>query len=160
MRTIRELSAGVDGAARVPIRVAPGAHDIELLQCEPQWIHDAMAGIARGVLAMALEPHAHGFSFLSRLGFLERAYPGWWCRRWRARDVLEDPGPPQHGSGAIAIGGRHEHAGLAEQAPAVRIRQPYYTELVALDIGHAIVPGQRLVEVAPIRAQQLKHAAV
>ena len=74
MGAIGQLAAGIDDAAGIAILVAPAAHDIKVLQREAHRIHDAVAGIAGGILAMPLQPHAHGLGFLARLGLLQRAH--------------------------------------------------------------------------------------
>src|SRR3569833_2070261 len=155
-----ELATRIDHRRGLMILVAPAADGIEVLKREPQRIEDAVALIARGIGAMSLHPLSYGLGLLAIHVFLQRFHARR-RRMWRcARDVLQNPGAPLHRRGAVRVGGPHEEAALAEQAPTIRIRERHTTELLALDVRDTVLAGQPLVYERIVPIQQPDHALV
>ena len=81
-------------------------------------------------------------------------------RRRRAHDALQHIGAAHHGRSAVRIGAGHQHATLAQQAPAGGVLELDLAELVAAHAVDVVLQGQSLVEEGVVRAQQLQHALV
>src|SRR6187549_3853603 len=109
---------------------------------------------------MLLHDLAHRTLLLAVLVLLER-FDVRRRRRWRrAEKVFENPGAAQYRRRAVRVRRRQQHRALAEQAPAVGIRERDATEAIAPDIRNAVVQREPLVDERVVGGEQLENRAI
>src|SRR5690242_17826009 len=103
-------------AAKTAITIAPGAHDIEALQCETGWVDIAVANSATLLVAVLVQLLADGRG-AADIG-IQRGHIWRRRQRWLADQPRHNPGATFHGGGRRAVGSDFQDAGFGEQAAA------------------------------------------
>ena len=90
-----------------------------------------------------------------QLGHVER-------RRWRrgAQQVLEHPLATLNDRRSVGIGRQRQDAAVSQQASAVGVADRNAPQLRSIDVLHAVVLGQPLIEIGVVGRQHLENAAV
>ena len=156
-----ELRAVVKVADRIDrdaiVLDAPHAGDVEVLERQAERIDHLVARRARRILAVLFHALAHRqrLAGVNGLGFFERRHVGRRRRRRRAKQHFHDPLAAQHRRGAIGDRRQQQHAALAEHAAAIRVGDRDAAEVVAEDVGNAVVLGEPLVHEGVIGGEQI-----
>ena len=160
-RAVGQLARGIDRGAGIAITISPHAGRIEVLERQPERIHDRVTRRTRRVRSMLGDHLADGQRprradvFLVQRRDVLRGV----CR-WHAYQVCEDEGPPQHRRRPVRVRRRHQHGAFAEQPPARRLLELDPPEAIAFHIGDPVMKRDALVEIRVLRSQQIDHAAV
>ena len=141
---IDKLSRRVD--RRPFVSRAPGADRVEILERQSQRIHQLVAARARRACPVLLEALADRMRLRRRALLFERRYVGRRRGRRRAEQVVENPLAADDGRGPAGVRRDKQNRALAEQTFARVVGHGDATELAAVDVRHAVVPGQPLVD--------------
>ena len=156
----RQHGRGVDLLLGDAVEFAPLAGRRKRLERQAVRVDDAVAGLARCVLAVLLEPCAYRLRLLAgrrreiRFDVRRRR------RGRRAHELVEHPGAAQHRRRAVAVRGAQQHCAFAEQAAARVVLDGHAAELRAVHRPHAVVAREPLVDERVVGCQQLVHVTV
>jgi hypothetical protein len=159
-RAIRKLTGSLDWCLRVGVVDAVLTYGAEILQREPEWIHHAVTGEARRLLAMLFEPRPQCLRRLTAFVLRQRRDLERRIGRRRAKQAIENPCTAQDGRRAVRIRRHHQDRALAQEAAARLVLERHSTEVGALHRLDAVVHRESLVEERVVRGQQLEHAAI
>ena len=158
---VGQLSRRVDRIAERPaVLHAPRANRVEVLEREPDGIHDAVTRRTRRAGAMLFERLSSGARLLGLLFVVQRRHVVGRRRRRHADDVLEHPLAAQHRRRAMRVRGGQQDGALAQQAAPRVVGQRDAAELAAVDPWHVVVPREPLVDEAVVRGHQIEDIAV
>ena len=156
---VGEHVGGLDRHAAL-VAQPPRAHGVEVLEREPDRVHQAVTGGTGGVRPVLLHLLPHRARRARGLAFGQRGHVGRGHRRRRPEHVLEHPLASQHRRRGVGVGGDHQYRALAQQPTAGVVGQPHLPELAAEHAGDVVVPGQSFVHERVVARQQLEHALV
>ena len=132
---------------------APAADAVEVLQRQTDRIHEFVTTRARRALPVRLHALAHGLR-LARL-LVERRHVGRRLRRRRTQNVRQHVLAAHHRRGPVVLRVQRQDAAVAEQSPALLVRDRDAAELSAVDVRQAVVARQPFVDERVVRAQQV-----
>ena len=119
---------------------------------------ELVAAGARGVGPVLLHALAHR-ERAARL-LVERRHVGRRRGRRRAEDVRQHVLAARDRRRPVPVRVERQHAALAEQPAAVVVLDAHAAILIAVDVRHAVVPRQPLVQERVVRVEQIQDAPV
>ena len=158
-RRSRRTDSMVASMSAPTVLVAPAPDRVEVFEREAERVHTAMAGGADRVLPVRLHPLAQRRR-PGRVALLQRRDVGRRRRRRRAEQRFEHPLPAQDHRRPVGVRRDGQQARVTEQPVPPVVVPRHAPEVTPVDIVHAVVPRQLLVQKRVVRLEQLRNRSV